>query len=77
MTKGWNFRIQAGVFVFFSLFVFSFIAWIISRAYVTTAMRDAGGATVAIAFVLVPVFVILYSTFSFVFWTIVRDRSPE
>lgn len=74
MTPRGIFGIQVVVYLFFCSFVFAVISWIVYRAYATTAMHDAGGATIAIAFVIVPIFFILFSVVSIVFWSIFRDR---
>lgn len=71
----WIFRFQLALLLGFSLFASLIITWVIRLIYVSWTLRDVFSASIAIALVAVPVFLLLLIVFNYVFWGLMLGRS--
>ena len=70
-------RLQLLVLAGFTLFAISVIAWISRLIYVSWAWQDVFSASIGIALVAVPVFMVLLTIVNYTFWGLVFGKEAE
>lgn len=70
-------RLQLLVLAGFTVFAAGVIAWIGRLIYISWAWQDVFSASIGIALVAVPVFIVLLTIVIYTFWGLVFGKEPE
>ena len=71
------FRLQLVLLGSFVLFGTAIVMWVVRLIYISWVWKDVFSASIAIAFVAVPIFIFILAVFNYVFWGILLGRQDK